>query len=296
MATNVLLLGSTGVLGSQVLRELSKEEAITLTAAGREIPEVYANSKTKFLTLDVGTFLSGQDVLKFREYDVVVNCIGAIKQKGFSQSEMYCINSIFPKLIALEVKNSNTKVLNFSTDCVFTGIAQDVYDENRTHDARDAYGFSKSLGEIKQENIFNIRCSFVGNEKKSNFSLLSWFRSQKPNAVISGYSRQFWNGLGNVQYAKMIRSIVAENCFDIPNSLNLIPKDYVSKFELLDLFRNSFNRLDIKVIEDDQAPFIYRVLSTAYPEVNEKLWKLAGYEQPATIEMMIREVANEASV
>ncbi|MEC7900574.1 MAG: proline dehydrogenase family protein, partial [Acidobacteriota bacterium] len=46
-------------------------------------------------------------------------------------------------------------------------LVKGAYKENDSHDAIDVYGKTKSLGEIKSENFFNIRCSIIGKEIKN---------------------------------------------------------------------------------------------------------------------------------
>ena len=46
-------------------------------------------------------------------------------------------------------------------------------------DAKDLYGISKFKGEIKSNNVLNIRTSIIGIELNSSYSLLNWFLSQK---------------------------------------------------------------------------------------------------------------------
>lgn len=234
-------------------------------------------------------------MIQAKNFDVVINCIGAIKQKGYSQVDMFAINSILPKLLARKVENTDTKILHFTTDCVYKGETEALLHENREHDALDVYGLSKSLGEIQQENVFNIRTSFVGPEQGSNYSLLSWFTSQERNAVINGFSRQYWNGIGSLQYSKIIEAIILRSNFSFPNNIHLLPRDYVSKYELLLLFRDYFDREDVKIVRNDHEDFIYRVLSTSYPEINASLWRLAGYTEIPTIEFMVRELSDAVS-
>ena len=53
------------------------------------------------------------------------------------------------------------------------------YSETDKVDAKDLYGISKFKGEIKSNNVLNIRTSIIGIELNSSYSLLNWFLSQK---------------------------------------------------------------------------------------------------------------------
>ena len=57
---------------------------------------------------------------------------------------MIPINSLFPHKIREICNFYNTKLIQISTDCVFSGLKGN-YKENDIADARDLYGISKKL-------------------------------------------------------------------------------------------------------------------------------------------------------
>ena len=61
------------------------------------------------------------------------------------------------------------KIFQIATDCVFDG-EKGNYSELDSHNARDVYGKSKSLGEVNNKNFYNLRCSF----KLVDDPLLKW--------------------------------------------------------------------------------------------------------------------------
>ena len=148
----------------------------------------------------------------------------------------------------------------------------------------DIYGKSKSLGEVHHESFYNIRCSIIGNELYSKKSLFEWFRNDKSN-VLNGYVNHFWNGVTTKTFAKIIKAIILNN-FEIPNSINLVPKNIVTKYELLNLFNRKLN-LKKRINPVDAPSYCNRALKTNYPDLNISLWKLAGYNEPLTVEEMI---------
>lgn len=290
-------MGASGVLGGEILKVFSKSPNYRLSASfrgGRNEKMERNHPGVEFISLGVEQIVQNPSSFDFRKYDVVLNCIGAIKQRGFDESEMFRINSIFPRIIARGIKNSSTRLIHFTTDCVFAGAYVAIYNEQKEHDAMDAYGLSKSLGESEQQNVYNLRASFVGEEKQSSYSLLGWFKSQPLNGTISGFSNQFWNGIGSVQYSKIVNTIIREDFFNVPNLMHILPKNYVSKYELLNLFRKYYARDDLSIEYRESANFVYRVLCTSYPTTNLELWSRAGYSSIPTIEDMVREQAEAA--
>ena len=123
---------------------------------------------------------------------------------------------------------------------MFFLVSQILLTENSNHDAVDDYGKTKSLGEIKYKNFYNLRCSIIGRELFNKYSLLEWFLNCK-DKEINGFTNHKWNGITTFAYAKIVRSIIVEN-IDIPNSLHIIPSDIITKYELLQIFKKRLKR------------------------------------------------------
>lgn len=231
----ILILGSTGMLGSMVTNYFRKQGLNPDTPTRKEL-----------------------DKVKYAKYDYIINCIGIIKQKLTDPKEAIKINSVFPHM--LSEKAPKAKIIQIATDCVFSG-KRGYYTENDEHDATDIYGKTKSLGEVKAENFYNIRTSIVGFDKK-NVSLLSWFLSQEKGATINGYTNHLWNGVTTLQFAKLCYEIIRGK--NVPNNFHYIPRDIVSKHELLKIFADKFNRRDIFIKRTKASPKINRTLATVY--------------------------------
>jgi len=290
----VLLLGASGVLGRQLFEILSKSQEIKLSASFQTEQSLEIRNKypdVKYLALKLDSIFKNPTSFDFNKYDVVINCIGAIKQRGYDDRDMYAINSVFPQIICRNIENSNTRLIHFTTDCVFAGTEVHENNEKRRHDATDQYGLSKSLGEVLQGNVFNLRSSFVGEEERSNYSLLAWFKSQPKGTTINGFTNQFWNGIGALQYAYIVSAIIHQDYYDLMELTHIVPRDQVSKYDLLQLFRKYYDRSDIIIEPAESIDFVYRVISTTYPKTNKELWKIAGYEIIPSIEEMINEQA-----
>lgn len=260
----VLILGSTGMLGSMVLKYLSTKKELDITAPTRE---------------ELGK-------IKYNKYDYIINCIGIIKQKLTDPKEAILINSLFSH--TLSEKAPDAKIIQIATDCVYSG-KKGHYTEDDPHDALDVYGKTKSLGEVEAKNFYNIRTSIIGLEPNSKKSLLGWFLSQPKNANVNGYTNHYWNGITTFHFAKLCYVIIKGA--EIPNLFHFIPADIVSKYELLKIFSEKFNRKDVH-IEKFEADFHDRSLTTVY-KINEDLWKAMGYDTALTIEDMIEDMLYE---
>ena len=121
--------------------------------------------------------------------------------------ETIFINSVFPNVLANICNRKNTRLLQISSDCVFSGN-KGMYLENSYRDAEDIYGMTKILGEINDFNNLTIRTSTIGHEFYSSNGLLNWFLKQKE---CSGFSRAIFSGPTTLELAKIIHKIIIPN-------------------------------------------------------------------------------------
>ena len=296
MTKKVLVLGATGLLGSEILYQLSKVAEVDLTASVRDstsLSTYYQSSSSEILQFDALNFIDSPNVYEIEKYDVVINAIGAIKQRGMSKDHLYLLNTELPKILAKKLIDTESRVIHFTTDCVFQGDRNNLKTERTPHDATDDYGKSKSLGEISQHNFWNLRASFIGAETNSNLSLLNWFLNQKMGALIDGYVNHIWNGITVVDYAMIISRIVEHSAFPENRVLHLIPADEISKYDLLKMFGRYFDREDIIVNKYSGSENVYRKIDTDFPAQNLNLWNLTGRVKLPSIEELIAELALE---
>jgi dTDP-4-dehydrorhamnose reductase len=118
---------------------------------------------------------------------------------------------------------------------------------------------------------------------------LEWVRNQPKNAEISGYTDHFWNGITSFHFAKIARGIIENDIFE-PGVFHVLPKDSVTKSELVGLIAKYLGRSDIKVQPTATGANINRTLDTSNPDKNKAFWLSAGYESPLSIAQMVSEL------
>src|SRR6185295_17855535 len=131
--------------------------------------------------LDVTDEDACRRMLDARRPDVVVNCIGVIKQRDAAQDPIpsITINALLPHRLAAWLRPWNGRLIHFSTDCVFSG-RRGRYREDDPSDAEDLYGKSKFLGEVRYApHALTLRTSIIGRELFHHKSLLDWFLAQR---------------------------------------------------------------------------------------------------------------------
>ena len=187
-----------------------------------------------------------QKVISEIRPDVVINCIGIIKQHSSSASieNQIAINSLFPHQLDGFCQNIDVKLIQISTDCVFSG-SRGMYSEMDIADAIDVYGKTKWLGELNSSNAITLRTSIIGHELRGGHSLINWFLSQ--NNVVKGYKNAIFSGLPTIELARAIINYVIPN----PNLQGLyhISSSPIDKFRLLQLVAKEYNK-KIEIIED----------------------------------------------
>jgi len=279
----VIVLGETGMVGSRVVKLLRSRSEIEVIGTSRMKPDNFF----EVLSSDVSHFL------KREAPDFVINCIGVVKSQidptsNNSIGNAIEINSLFPIRLASESEKLGVKVIQIATDCVYSGKIGN-YVESSIQDSIDVYGKSKSLGEAVGTTNMNIRVSVVGPERYRSNSLLSWFLNLPLHAEVPGFQNHLWNGVTSQAYAKVVLGIMMNDLFKA-GTFHLVPDTIVSKFDLLKFFASDFNREDLKIVPTMAAESINRTLRTDFTEFNEGLWSGAGYQNPPSIEELVKEL------
>ena len=290
---SILIIGSTGMLGSAVTKFLSKSTNTIVESNTSGIAIIPENSCIKFDIEKQG--VAELFTLGLEKPDFIVNCSGLIKHKidpsdAQSVKSAYKINSDFPKALTDFCKTFDTKIIQIATDCVFTGSIG-RYLEDSQHDAVDVYGVSKSQGEIRSENLMILRCSVIGRELTAHVELMDWILGQEEDSSLKGFTNHFWNGLTTLHFAKIVSGIINADSFKA-GIFHILPKDSVSKFELIGAICASFGRRDITIEAVEADNFVDRSLDSKFPINNDEFWRLAGYDKPLGIREMIAEYSN----
>lgn len=296
---NILIFGSTGMLGSQILNFFCKQKhkvfATYRDDKDLKLLKIFLDrnyKKVSWIKFDILNYKKKQLKSMLKTSKAIINCIGVIKpniKENDSESILKSIkiNSIFPRDLAFLSSRKN-KIYQIATDCVFDGEAG-LYHENIAHNAEDVYGKTKSLGEVKSKNFYNLRCSIIGKEIKHRKSLISWFVDVKKGSKIFGFQNHLWNGITTNAYAKIVFGLVTSK-IKVDNITHIIPKDIVTKYSLLKIFQKKFGRNDLIIKKINAKNKINRTLSSNFKNTNEKIWKYANYKNVPTIRELIDEI------
>lgn len=248
----ILVLGASGMLGSTLFRAFSRDPDLLTFGSVRE-----ASAKRHFApelhgALIPNFHLDGESGLltafALAKPDVVVNCIGIIKQlpNANDHLESLAINATLPHRLAKYCEATGARLVHFSTDCVFSG-KQGNYREEDFPDAYDLYGRTKYLGEVSYENSVTLRTSIIGHELDRSKSLVDWFLSQ--SSEVKGFAKAIFSGLPTIEVARVLKEHVIPN----PNLSGLfhLSVDPINKYELLNLVASTYGK-SINITPDDK--------------------------------------------
>lgn len=270
----VLVLGASGMLGSAVMRTLSEktdwEVFGTLRSAGAKrffSPQI---AERLIVGCDVENHDSLVHVFQRIQPDVVVNCIGLIKQVADADDPLLAlpINSLLPHRLAALCALGKARLIHISTDCVFNG-SRGGYTEDDQSNAIDLYGKSKYIGEVYAPHAVTLRTSIIGHELQSAHGLIEWFLLQKEQC--HGYSQAVFSGLPTIALAQLIRDVVIPHT-ELSGLYHVAAKP-ISKFDLLSLVAKVYAK-PITIVPDDHL-VIDRSLNA------DKLTRDTGFVAPA---------------
>jgi dTDP-4-dehydrorhamnose reductase len=210
----VLVLGATGMLGNTVLRYFAQEDSYDVIGSARSASKVRLlpeNAQARVICgVDVENIDSLTKLFATAQPDVVINCIGLVKQLAESSDPLAAlpINAQLPHRLARLCAVANARLIHLSTDCVFAG-RKGMYLESDFADANDLYGRSKFLGEVDYPNAVTLRTSIIGHELGSAQGLVEWFLSQ--SEAVRGFTKAVFSGLPTVELARVMHDYVIPN-------------------------------------------------------------------------------------
>jgi len=281
----IVVLGISGMLGHKVFEVLSRNKNYnvwgTVTRLDKIAEILPANLGKKVIP---GVFADKietyRKIIQKKKPDVVVNCIGIIKQKnnGADLLNLITVNAQFPHLLAQICTENSAKLITVSTDCVFDGQKGSAYLQDELPTCHDAYGMSKYLGEVNYDQHLTLRISLIGHELFTNVSLLDWFLSVKENSV-NGFKKAVFSGFTNLEFAKLLEEKIIP-ARDL-HGLYHFSVNPINKYDLITKIAAIYHK-NIKIIADDKVD-INRALDST------PLRNIINY-QPPSWEQLIQEM------
>lgn len=245
MKKKILVLGASGMIGHMMFKVLSKYENYDVYGTVR-MSENIANYFPAELVpkirpaVDANNFDMILRSLAAIQPDVVINCIGMIKQVPFWSKDPLTIinlNAQLPHRLSLACRAAGARLIQMSTDCVFEGTKGN-YTEEDNADATDIYGRTKYLGEVYYPHCLTIRTSTIGPELKGGFGLLEWFLRQE--GEVKGFTKAIFSGFPTHILSEIIGDVILPN--ESLNGLYHVASEPISKYDLLHLIAKRYKK------------------------------------------------------
>ena len=277
-----LILGGDGMLGHKAFQVLAQTHEVwasflSLRGLWTTFPTYDRVPRERLIGgVDAADFHSVVRALARSKPDVVVNCVGIIKQLEEANDPILAltINAVFPHRLADLCTATGARLIHVSTDCVFSG-RQGMYTEDDVSDAEDLYGRSKFLGEVGGPGCLTIRTSIIGRDFLKQSALLEWFLAQR-GGTVRGYRNAVFSGL-TTQALACVMGDVMERHADLEGVVQ-VASEPISKLALLGKIRDAM-ALDVAIEPFDDPP-CDRSLSPA------RFVAATGYRIPTWDEMV----------
>ncbi len=237
----ILVLGATGMLGHKLLQVLSKKFSVTGTVRAGTSPFSHHPefSRIKILrNIRADDVKSVHQAIEQSDPDVVINCIGIVKQLPAASDPLPSIgiNALFPHQLADICRKKKIRLIHMSSDCVFSGNKGN-YTETDQSDAEDLYGKTKFLGEVDYPGCLTIRTSIIGRELETKHGLIEWFMSQE-GKMVNGYKNVIFSGLTTLALSEIISKIISD--YPALQGVYQVASEPISKYDLLNLVKKTY--------------------------------------------------------
>ena len=238
----ILVLGASGMAG-HIITLYFKERGYDVTGFTRR-PINYC----KNIIGDAMNIADIKAALASDNYDIVINCIGILNQFAEeNKSAAVFLNGFLPHFVADTLRNTPTRLIHMSTDCVFAGNTGPYY-EDSFPDGKIFYDRSKAIGEVNDDKNLTFRNSIIGPDPNENgIGLFNWFMKQ--SGTIGGYTGAIWTGVTTLTLAKAMEQAINEN---LTGLYNLVNNKSINKYDLLHLFNKYFRGDSVDIQPNDK--------------------------------------------
>jgi dTDP-4-dehydrorhamnose reductase len=255
MKKKIIILGSSGMLGHVVTLYFKKFPNLF------DVVDVSRTSNLikPSVLLNVTDFDSLNQLIESENPNVIINCVGILNMNAEQNpADAILVNSYLPHFLEKVTFNTICKVIHISTDCVFSG-KRGSYKESDYTDADGFYAKSKALGELNNAKDLTIRTSIIGPEMHTNgIGLFQWFSTQQ--GTINGYTEVYWTGVTTIELTKFIFHCLQT---DLVGLYHLVNNDPISKFDLLNLFKQVFENSKVnEIVPSHQHSYDKSLLNT----------------------------------
>ena len=207
----VLVTGVKGQLGFDVVKELTRRN---IEAVGVDIEE-----------MDITDAASVDKVIKEAAPDAVIHCAAYTAVDAAEDNEELCrkVNADGPRNIAQTCKELDIKMIQISTDYVFSGQGERPWEPEDEAQPQSVYGQTKYEGELAVQEIldkyFIVRVAWVFGINGKNF-VKTMLNLAKTRDTLTVVNDQFGSPTYTFDLAKLLVDMVQTEKYGVYHATN----------------------------------------------------------------------------
>lgn len=243
---NILVTGAEGQLGLE-LKKLS-----------------YSNNNLNFnfftkKTLDICVFDDLCSITSNKNFYLIINCAAYTNVEDAEKDNIIAneVNNIALSNLIKICNEKKIKLIHISTDYVFDGIKNDLYNENDTPNPINVYGLTKYMGEKKiieseLENSLIIRTSWLYSTLSDNNFVMKILKKLKQKKSFEVNNIEHGTPTNASDLAKDIIKIITSINFKKPVILNYSNSGFCSRIEFAQKIKKIMDS-DTQIIGSDNS-------------------------------------------
>ncbi len=259
----ILIIGSEGMLGHDLVDILSTENEISTTTID---------------TLDITEIDKTIETVKKNNPDVVVHAAAFTDVDGSESNPdlAYKVNALGTRNVAVACKESDCAMVYFCTDYVFDGTKGSPYYEYDKPNPLGVYGKTKYAGEVyirdTLSKFYIVRTSWLYGYHGPNF-VTTMLNLTKTNNTISVVNDQIGSPTYTVDLAKAVVQLITKPAYGIYHITN---SEHCSWYEFAEeIFAVAGVDVDLKPVTTEE--FLRPAPRPKYSVLENYNWKMEGF-------------------
>lgn len=207
----VLVTGVKGQLGHDVVRELEKRG---MEAVGVDIEE-----------MDITDAASVDEVIRAAAPDAVIHCAAYTAVDAAEENEAACrkVNADGPRNIAQVCRKLDIRMLYISTDYVFDGQGEHIWEPEDACAPKSVYGQTKYEGELAVQELlekyFIVRIAWAFGKNGNNF-VKTMLRLAETHDTITVVNDQFGSPTYTYDLARLLVDMIQTEKYGVYHATN----------------------------------------------------------------------------
>lgn len=253
MIKNILITGSNGLLGQQLVTHFSQFSNFDVVACSRGENKVLSTDKFTYYNLDISNKQDFKNILKTENPDIIINCAAMtnVDLCEDNRDECYTINVDAVNELVLYCKSKKTKLIHLSTDFIFDG-EKGFYAEEDEPNPLNFYGKTKLESEalivqaLSDFAIIRTILVYGTTQNTNRGNIVTWVKnSLESGKEIRVVSDQFRMPTLVSDLVKAIDLVINQ---DAKGIFHISSNELLSIYEIALLIANEFNLNKTKIV------------------------------------------------